>query len=134
MITYERSTLHERSKVYWAHSGTVDAVGEDVSREWIGRRVWCYGAQSSRPFGTAAEYNVVPFKQAVPLPQLVWLEQGACLGIPGITAHRVHVAGSVEGRTVIVQGGAGAHRLPFLCVVRKVYRGDVLAFAYERKR
>ena len=90
-------------------SGTVDVVGEGVSREWIGRRVWCYGAQSYRPFGTAAEYTVVPLKQAVPLPAGVPLEQGACLGIPGITAHRaVHVAGSVEGRTVLVQGGAGA--------------------------
>jgi len=39
----------------------------------------------------------------------VSMEQGACLGIPGITAHRaVHVAGLVEGRTVLVQGGAGA--------------------------
>jgi NADPH:quinone reductase len=90
-------------------SGTVDVVGEGVSREWIGRRVWCYGAQSYRPFGTAAEYTVVPRKQVVPLPAGVALEQGACLGIPGITAHRaVHVAGSVEGRTVLVQGGAGA--------------------------
>ena len=44
-------------------SGTVDAVGERVSQEWVGRRVWCYGAQSYRPFGTA-------------------------VGIPGITAHR----------------------------------------------
>ncbi len=78
-------------------SGTVDAVGEGVSREWIGRRVWCYGAQSYRPFGTAAEYTVVPLKQVVQLPDRVPLEQGACLGIPGITAHRaVHVAGSVE--------------------------------------
>jgi NADPH:quinone reductase len=89
-------------------SGTVDAVGEGVSREWIGRRVWCYGAQSYRPFGTAAEYTVVPLKQAVQLPEGVPLEQGACLGIPGITAHRaVHVAGSVKGHTVLVQGGAG---------------------------
>jgi NADPH:quinone reductase len=90
-------------------SGTVDLVGEDVSRDWIGRRVWCYGAQSYRPFGTAAEYAVVPLKQTVPLPEGVPLEQGASLGIPGVTAHRaVHVAGSVEGRTVLVQGGAGA--------------------------
>ena len=90
-------------------SGTVDAVGEGVQREWIGRRVWCYGAQSYRPFGTAAEYTVVPFKQVVQLPESVPLEQGACLGIPGITAHRaVHVAGSVKGKTVLVQGGAGA--------------------------
>jgi NADPH:quinone reductase len=84
-------------------SGTVDAVGEGVSREWVGRRVWCYGAQSYRPFGTAAEYTVVPVKQVVPLPEGGPLEQGACLGIPGITAHRaVHVGGSVEGGTVLV--------------------------------
>ena len=90
-------------------AGIVEAVGEGVSREWIGRRVWCYGAQSYRPFGTAAEYTVMPLKQAAPLPETVPLEQGACLGIPGITAQRaVHVAGPVEGRTVLVQGGAGA--------------------------
>ncbi|HEX3438224.1 MAG TPA: NADPH:quinone reductase [Pseudacidobacterium sp.] len=90
-------------------AGTVDAVGEGVSAEWIGRRVWCYGAQSYRPFGTAAEYTVVPLRLAVPLPETVTMEKGACLGIPGITAHRaVHVGGPVEGRTVVVQGGAGA--------------------------
>ena len=90
-------------------SGTVDAVGDGVSREWVGRRVWCYGVQSYRPFGTAAEYTVVPLKQVVQLPKGVPLEQGACLGIPGITAHRaVHVSGSVKGKTVLVQGGAGA--------------------------
>ena len=90
-------------------SGTVDAVGEGVPREWIGRRVWCYGGQSYRPFGTAAEYTVLPLRLVVPLPEGVPLEQGACLGIPGITAHRaVHVGGSVRGKTVFVQGGAGA--------------------------
>ena len=90
-------------------AGTVDAVGEGVSREWIGRRVWCYGAQSYRPFGTAAQYCVVPLKQVVALPERVPFEEGACLGIPGITAHRaVHVAGPVQGRTILVQGGAGA--------------------------
>jgi NADPH2:quinone reductase len=90
-------------------SGTVDSVGEGVSREWVGRRVWCYGAQSYRPFGTAAEYTVVPLKLVVQLPENVPLEQGACLGIPGITAHRaVNVGGSINGKTVLVQGGAGA--------------------------
>jgi len=90
-------------------SGTVDAVGEGVSRQWVGRRVWCYGAQSYRPFGTAAQFTVVPLTQVVQLPEGVPLEQGACLGIPGITAHRaVHVAGSVKGKSVLVQGGAGA--------------------------
>lgn len=90
-------------------AGTVDAVGDGVSSSRIGERVWCYGAQSYRPFGTAAEYVVVPSAQAVPLPSNVPLEQGACLGIPGITAHRaVHAAGPVDGRVVLVQGGAGS--------------------------
>jgi NADPH:quinone reductase len=78
-------------------SGTVEAVGDGVSREWLGRRVWCYGAQSYRPFGTAAQYTVVPLRLVVPLPEGAPLEQGACLGIPGITAHRaVHVGGPVK--------------------------------------
>ncbi len=63
-------------------SGIVDEVGEGVPREWIGRRVWCYGAQSYRPFGTAAEYTVVRSQQVVQILDHVPLEQGACLGIP----------------------------------------------------
>jgi NADPH2:quinone reductase len=90
-------------------AGVIDAVGDGVSGARIGERVWCFGAQSYRPFGTAAEYAVVPAEQAVFLPEGVSFEQGACLGIPGITAHRaVHVAGPVDGRVVLVQGGAGS--------------------------
>lgn len=57
-------------------------------------------AQSYRPFGTAAEFTVVPLDHIAPLPESVTPEQGACLRIPGITAHRaVHVGGDVAGRT-----------------------------------
>jgi len=90
-------------------AGTVDRVGKSVSEDWLGRRVWCFGAQSHRPFGTAAEYTVVPAEQAVLLPESVSMSQGACLGIPGITGHRaVRIAGPVSGRTVLVRGAAGA--------------------------
>ena len=90
-------------------AGTVDAVGAGVSEDLVGKRVWCFGAQSYRPFGTAAELTVVPAERAVPLPENVSFEEGACLGIPGITAHRaVHVAGPVSGKTVLVQGAGGA--------------------------
>jgi NADPH2:quinone reductase len=90
-------------------AGTVDQAGEGVPQEWIGRRVWCYGAQSYRPFGTAAEFTVVPLDHVAPLPENVSPEEGACLGIPGITAHRaVFVGGAVTGRTVLVQGAGGA--------------------------
>ncbi|MDI1243187.1 MAG: NADPH:quinone reductase [bacterium] len=90
-------------------AGTLDAVGKGVSETLVGSRVWCYGAQTYRPFGTAAEYTVVPAGQAIELPEGASFEVGACLGIPTITAHRsVHVGGSVDGKTVLVQGGAGA--------------------------
>ena len=108
-------------------SGTVDAVGEGLPCEWIGRRVWCYGAQSYRPFGTAAEFTAIPLKQVVQLPESVPLEQGACLGIPGITAHRaVHVGGSVKGKTVLVQGGAGAVGA---CAVQLAHRAGARVIA-----
>jgi NADPH2:quinone reductase len=90
-------------------AGQIDEVGNGVSPEWLGKPVWCYGAQSYRPFGTAAEFTVVPVDRVAPLPEGVPVDQGACLGIPGITAHRaVHVGGPVQGRTVLVQGAAGA--------------------------
>lgn len=111
-------------------AGHIDLVGEDVAADWIGRRVWCYGAQSYRPFGTAAEYTVVPASQAVSLPDGVSFEQGACLGIPAITAHRsVHAAGPVDGRTVLVQGGAGAVGL---CALQLARRAGATAIATVR--
>jgi NADPH2:quinone reductase len=111
-------------------AGVVDQIGDGVSSEWLGRRVWCYGAQSYRPSGTAAEYTVVPLPQMVPLPESVPMEQGACLGIPGITAHRaVHGAGPVQGRTVLVQGGAGAVGL---CAVHLAHRAQATVLATVR--
>jgi NADPH:quinone reductase len=89
-------------------SGIVDSVGPGVDAGKIGRRVWLYGAQSYRPFGTAAEFTVVPAEQVVDLPDQVTDEMGACLGIPGITAHRaVFADGPVTGRTVLVHGVLG---------------------------
>ncbi|MFL5827614.1 MAG: NADPH:quinone reductase [Thermoleophilaceae bacterium] len=90
-------------------AGVIDAVGESVDRARIGQRVWVYGAQSYRPFGTAAQLTVVPAEQAVELPDEVSDEIGACLGMPGITAHRaVFADGPVDGTTVLVQGVLGA--------------------------
>jgi NADPH2:quinone reductase len=90
-------------------AGVIDRVGPGVSPSRLGERVWCYGAQSYRAFGTAAQCTVVPAAQAVVLPAAVGFEIGACLGIPGITAHRaVHAGGGVDGQVLLVQGGGGA--------------------------
>ena len=89
-------------------AGVVDAVGDGVDASRLGRRVWTYGAQSYRPFGTAAQYTVVPDAQAVDLPETISAELGACLGIAGITAHRaVFADGPVNGLTVLVHGVLG---------------------------
>jgi NADPH2:quinone reductase len=113
-------------------AGTVDAVGAGVPDSWIGQRVWCYGAQTYRPFGTAAEYTVVPLRQAVRLPAAASMEQGACLGIPGITAYRaVHVAGDLVGKTVLVQGGAGAVGA---CAVQLAHRAGARMIATCREK
>jgi NADPH:quinone reductase len=90
-------------------AGVIDAVGESVDSNRIGQRVWTYGAQSYRPFGTAAQLTCVPQLQAVPLPDEVSDEIGACLGIPGITAHRaVFSDGAVAGKTILVHGVLGS--------------------------
>jgi NADPH2:quinone reductase len=89
-------------------AGVIESVGEGVDPRRIGHRVWVWGAQSYRPWGTAAELTVVPADHAVDLPAGVSDEVGACLGIPGITAHRaVFSDGPVAGRTVLVQGTLG---------------------------
>ena len=89
-------------------AGIIDAVGEGVDAARVGQRVWVYGAQSYRAFGTAAHFTVVPAELAVELPDEVSDETGACLGIPGITAHRCLFAdGPVDAKTVLVQGVLG---------------------------
>jgi NADPH2:quinone reductase len=90
-------------------AGEIDAVGDGVSRTRIGQRVWIWNAAWGRPFGTAAQYVVLPEAQAAPLPDGVELDAGACLGIPALTAWQaVNVDGGVAGKTVLVAGGAGA--------------------------
>jgi len=90
-------------------AGVIEAVGEGVPASRIGERVWLYEAQLGRALGTAAEYVALPAHQAVPLPGSVSFAEGACLGVPALTAHRcVFADGPVEGRTVLVTGGAGA--------------------------
>ena len=90
-------------------AGIVDRVGEGVAEARVGERVWVWNAQWKRPFGTAAEYVVLPAEQAVRLPEAVSFQEGACLGIPALTAYRaVNVDGSVAGQRVLVTGGAGA--------------------------
>jgi len=90
-------------------AGTIDRVGPGVAAERVGQRVWLYEAQWQRPWGTAAQLTTVAEENAVPLPDGTSFEEGACLGIPAITAHACLFSdGDIAGKTVLVAGGAGA--------------------------
>jgi NADPH:quinone reductase len=100
-------------------SGVVDAVGQGVETAMVGLRVWIWEAAHLRPSGgTAQEYAVIPASHAVLLPDVASFDLGASLGIPFLTAHRCLSVtedgparlgpGTLDGRIVLVAGGAGA--------------------------
>ena len=84
----------------------------------VGDRVWLFLAAHQRPTGTAQEFTVVPASRAVRLPDGIRFDVAASLGVPAMTAHRaltVHefgparlAPGALDGRVVLVHGGAGA--------------------------
>ena len=100
-------------------AGVVDAVGQGVEAALQGLRVWVWEAAYQRPTGgTAQEYAVVPVRHVVHLPDAGSYDLGASLGVPFLTAHRCLTVtedgparlgpGTLQGRTVLVAGGAGA--------------------------
>lgn len=95
-------------------AGIVEAVGNGVPNSMVGQRVWLHNGQggygeAGRAFGTAAEIIQLPADQVFPLPDRLDFAEGACLGIPALTAyHAVFADGPVSGKTVLVTGAAGA--------------------------
>jgi NADPH2:quinone reductase len=90
-------------------AGVIDMVGDGVPASRMGERVWVWNAQWKRALGTCAENVVLPAALAVRLPDHVDFKEGACLGIPAMTAfHAVAVAEAWAGSTLLVSGGAGA--------------------------
>lgn len=95
-------------------AGVIFGLGAGVDQARLGQRVWLFNAQGGygsvgRGFGTAAGLIAIDAAQAVPLPSALGMAEGACLGVPAMTAHRcVFADGPVTGQTVLVQGAAGA--------------------------
>lgn len=88
-------------------AGVIVAVGAGVPESRIGERCWIFGARHGR--GTCAELLALPARNAVALPRDVTMVQGACFGVPCLTAHLALFSdGAIAGRTVLVQGGAGS--------------------------
>ena len=89
--------------------GVVTAVGEGVSKDRIGERVWIWNGAFGRAYGTCAELISLPSNQAVSMPDSTSFETAACLGIPAATAfYGIFCDGSVNDQNILITGGAGA--------------------------
>jgi NADPH2:quinone reductase len=90
-------------------AGVIEAVGAGVDPARVGERVWLWLTAVGSCWGTAAEWTVLPARQAVSLPDGASFELGASLGVPAMTAHVCLFSdGPVNGQTILVAGGAGA--------------------------
>lgn len=90
-------------------AGEIDAVGAGVDPGRVGQRAWVYFAAQKRQHGAAAQWVCLPDRQVVALPDSASFDLGASLGIPALTAqHCLFADGPIDGRTVLVAGGAGA--------------------------
>jgi NADPH2:quinone reductase len=85
-------------------SGTVEAVGSDVTEVQVGDRV-AYAMHR----GSYAEYTVVPSAQLVKLPDHVDFRQGAAAMLQGMTAHYLtHSSFPLKkGDTCLIHAAAG---------------------------
>ena len=89
--------------------GIIIKVGEGVSEDRVGERVWIWNGAFGRAHGTCAEQMALPSSQAIAMSENVSFETAACLGIPAATAYYgVFSDGSVEDQTILITGGAGA--------------------------
>ncbi|MGE0315250.1 MAG: NADPH:quinone reductase [Lautropia sp.] len=90
-------------------AGVIEAVGEGVDGARVGERVWLHCSPINGIQGTAAEYIALPSRAARRLPDPTGFDEGACLGVPGLTAHHaVLVDGPIRDQQILVAGGAGA--------------------------
>jgi NADPH2:quinone reductase len=99
-------------------AGVVDAIGEDVTGFSVGDRVWLWDVAYQTTEGTAQQFVTLPVGNVVALPDAESFDTGASLGIPALTAHLALTSnsegpallapGALDGRVVLVTGGAGA--------------------------
>ncbi len=114
-------------------AGVITAVGSKVDVARVGERVWLHSAQHNRPWGTAATGVSLPAMLANPLADNCSFEQGACIGIPMMTAHRcLTVAGNMKGQNILVTGAMG--RVGFYAVQMAKLMGATVVATYGADR
>ncbi|PYS88543.1 MAG: NADPH:quinone reductase, partial [Acidobacteria bacterium] len=108
--TYLRSGIHAHApKLPYTPgkdgAGTVEAVGDRVSKFVVGDRVYSAGSIS----GTYAEFALCDESHLGTLPDNVTFEQGAGVWTPYATSYRAlfQKAAAKQGETVLIHGASG---------------------------
>lgn len=86
-------------------AGIITKVGRGVPKSRIGERVWIYEGQHDRNWGTASRVIHIESSKCIELPDNVSFLEGACIGIPMMTAHRaLFFRGEVKNKTLLITG------------------------------
>lgn len=89
-------------------AGVISKVGNHINDSRVGERVWLHSAQHGRHWGTASEAINIHSRLASPLSKNCSFGQGACFGIPIMTAHRCVTLGEdVNNKIVLITGAMG---------------------------
>jgi NADPH:quinone reductase len=89
-------------------AGVIESTGDGVRHLAVGDEVMAAVAPRRPEGGAQAELVVVPAASVVAAPEGMTAEQAATLPMNALTAlHGLDLLGLVEGRTLVVTGGAG---------------------------
>lgn len=117
-------------------AGTVEAVGEGVSRFSAGDRVWGSNQSLFGRQGSFAEYAAVDEDWLYPTPDSMSDEVAAAGALVGITAHLGLFlnAGLKKGETVFVNGGTGGVGAAVIQLAKSVGARAVATVGSEEKK
>ncbi len=98
-------------------AGRVDAVGEGVGTDWIGRDVLALTR-----FGGYSDVVLVPERQVFPRPGIMSAEDGAALPVNYLTAWQLVVVmgGLRAGETMLVHSAGGGVGIAAIQLARKI--------------
>ena len=110
--TYFREGSYPPGSLPWIPgsdlAGVVESVGADVTDFEAGDRVFGTALGNNHQ-GTCAEYVVTPTDRIAHLPDAVDFDEGAAIGVAGVTAWRVLIdhASLQPAETCLIHGGSG---------------------------
>lgn len=93
----------------WEVAGTIEEIGEGVSRFRKGERVFAYARKPVVQWGTYAELVAVPETGVAPMPSRLLFEEAAAVPLTGLTAYQSLFGspGIGPGAVVLIHAGAG---------------------------